>query len=127
MESIVIEGFNHAVNFKIEFCRQYEVSISCSDKEVKIVTGSEGHEMLTRLCSATGAPFPFMNKGKRTDKVGKKYVQVITAVWKAEKIPKEVTSVNNILEVIERKLWAGEKVVILAGSAKLVKVRTEGD
>ena len=54
MEPIVIKGFNHAVNFKIEFCRQQKVSISCSDKEVKIVTGSEGHEMLTRLCSATG-------------------------------------------------------------------------
>ena len=37
------------------------------------MTGSEGQERLTRLCSATGEPFAFMNKGKRIDKVGKKY------------------------------------------------------
>ena len=30
-------------------------------------------------------------------------------------------------EVVERKLWAAEKVNIPAGSAKLVKVRTEGN
>ena len=30
-------------------------------------------------------------------------------------------------EVVERKLWAAEKVIIPAGSAKLVKVRTEGN
>ena len=77
------------------------------------------------MCNATGTPFSLMNKGKRIDKVGKKYVQVITAVWRAETIPKEV--VNNISEAIARKLWAGEKVVIPAGSAKLVKVRTEGN
>ena len=28
------------------------------------MTGSEGKKRLTRLCSATGMPFPFMNKGK---------------------------------------------------------------
>ena len=72
-------------------------------------------------------PFPFMNKGRRVDKAEKKYVQVIPAVWKAENIPKEVTSVNNISEVLERKLWCREKVLIPGGSAKLVKVRTEGD
>ena len=33
--------------------------------------------------------------------------------------------VNQISEVVERKLWAGEKLVIPAGSAKLVKERTE--
>ena len=76
VEPIVIEGLNHAVNFGIEFFPQQKVSISCSDKEVKLVTGSEGQERLTRLCSATGEPFPFMNKGKRIDKVGKTYVQV---------------------------------------------------
>jgi len=30
-------------------------------------------------------------------------------------------------EVLERKLWSAEKVTIPAGSAKLVKVRTEGN
>ena len=35
VEPIVIEGLNHAVNFGIEFFRQQEVSISCTDKEVK--------------------------------------------------------------------------------------------
>ena len=29
--------------------------------------------------------------------------------------------------MIKRKLWAAEKVTIPAGSAKLVKVRTEGN
>ena len=62
------------MNFGIEFLRQQEVSISCSDKEVKLVTGSEGKERLTRLCSVTGKPFPFMNRGKRIDKVDKVYV-----------------------------------------------------
>ena len=127
VEPIVIEGLNHAINFGIEFFRQQEVSISSTDKEVKLVTGSEGRERLTRLCSATGMPFPFMNKGRRIDKAEKKYVQVIPAVWKAEKRQKEVPGVNNITKVTERKLWAGEKVIISAGSAKLVKVRTEGD
>ena len=84
------------------------MSISYTDKEVKLVTGREGHERLTRLCSATGTPFPFMNKGKRVDKVEKKYVQVIPAVWKAEKSPKKVPSLNNILEVIERKCEISE-------------------
>lgn len=64
VEQIVIEGLNHAVNFGIEFFRQQEVSIFCSDQEVKLVTGCKGQERLTRLCSVTGKPFPFMNKGK---------------------------------------------------------------
>ena len=34
---------------------------------------------------------------------------------------------KNMSEVTKRKLWAGEKVIIPAGSAKLMKVRTEGD
>ena len=127
VKPIVIEGLSHAVNFGIEFLRQQEVSISCTDKEVKLVTGSEGKERLTRLCSVTGKPFPFMNKGKRIDKVDKVYVQVIPAVWKAERKTKEVNKVNNISEITERKLWAGEKLIILRGSAKLVKVRTEGN
>ena len=38
------EGLNHAVNFGIEFFRQQEVSISCTEKEVKLVTGSKGQE-----------------------------------------------------------------------------------
>ena len=62
VEPIVIEGLNHAVNFGIEFFRQQEVSIVCTEKEV-----------------------------------------------------------------VERKLWAAEKITIPARSAKLVKVRTEGD
>ena len=49
------------------------------------------------------------------------------AVWKAERKQKEVNNVNNILEVTERKLWASEKLIIPRGSAKLVKVRTEGN
>ena len=35
----------------------------------------------------TGSPFPFLNTGKRIDKVGKKYVKIIPSCWKAEKIP----------------------------------------
>ena len=65
VEPIVIEGLNHAVNFGIEFFRQQEVSISCTEKEVKLVTGSKGQERLTRLCSAYGKPFPFMIKGRQ--------------------------------------------------------------
>jgi len=60
VELIMIEGLNHAVNFGIEFFRQQEVSISHTVKEVKLVTGSEGQERLTRLSSAYGNPFPFM-------------------------------------------------------------------
>ena len=127
VQPIVIEGLSHAVNFGIEFLRQQEVSISCTDKEVKLVTGSEGKERLTRLCSVTGKPFPFMNKGKRIDKVDKVYIQVIPAVWKAERKTKEVNKVNNISEITERKLKAGKKLIIPGGSAKLVKVRTEGN
>ena len=65
---------------------------------MKLVTGSEGKERLTRLCSVTGKPFPFMNKGKRIDKIDKDYVQAIPAVWKAERKTKEVHNVNNISE-----------------------------
>ena len=74
VEPIVIEGLNHAVNFGIEFFCQQEVSISCTEKEVKQVTGSKGQERLTRLCSAFGKPFPIMIKGRRVDKETKKYV-----------------------------------------------------
>ena len=117
VEPIVIEGLI-AVNFGIEFFRQHEVSISCSDKEVKLVTRSKGHE---RLCSVTVTPFPFVNK------VGKKCVQVIPAVWNAEKRLPEVSGVNQVSEVLVRKLWTGEEFVIPAGSVKLVKVRTKGN
>ena len=123
VEPIVIEGLI-AVNFGIEFFRQHEVSISCSDKEVKLVTRSKGHE---RLCSVRVTPFPFVNKGKRVDKVGKKYVQVIPTVWKAEKRLLEVSGVNQVSEVLVRKLWTGEEFVIPAGSVKLGKVRTKGN
>ena len=125
VEPIVIEGLNLAVNFGIEFFSQHKVSISCSEKEVKLVTGIKGHERLTRLCSATGTPFPFMNKGKRIDKVGKKYLKVIMVCWKAKKRPKEVPNVNQITEVTERKLrvWRESS----DPSAKFVKVRTERD
>ena len=100
MDSIVIEGFNHAV------------FISCSDQE-----------RLTRLCSVTGYPFILMKKGQRMDKVREKYKQV--SCWKPEKILTEPTPVNHILELRERKLLSGEKVSIPAGSAKLVKVIEE--
>ena len=36
-------------------------------------------------------------------------------------------SINQIEDVVERKLWAAEKVTIPAGSAKLVKVRTKNN
>ena len=123
----MIEGLNHAMNFGLEFFRQQEVSISCTEKEVKLVTGSKGKERLTRLCSAHGKPFPFMIKGQRVDKEDKKYVQVLPAVWKAEKREPEVNHVDTEEEVVERKLWAAEKITIPARSAKLVKVRTEGN
>ena len=42
VEPIVIEGLNHAVNFGIEFFRQQEVSISCTEKEVKSRKVDEG-------------------------------------------------------------------------------------
>jgi len=127
VEPIVIEGLNHAVNLGIEFFRQQEVSISCTEKEVKLVTESEDQERLTRLCSAYGKPFPFMIKGRRVDKEMKKYVQVIPAVWKAERKEPEVNSVNKVMEGLERKLGSAEKITIPAGSSKLVKVRTEGN
>jgi len=127
VEPIVIEGLNHAVNFGIEFFRQQEVSISCTEKEVKLVTGSKGQERLTRLCSACGKPFPFMIQGRRVDKEAKNYVQVLLAVWKAERGEPEVNNISPVEEVLERKLWSAEKISIPAGSAKLVKVRTEGN
>ena len=127
VEPIVIEGLNHAMNFGIEFFRQQEVSISCTEKEVKLVTGSKGQERLTRLCSADGKPFPFMIKGRRVDKETKKYAQAIPAVWKAEKREPEVNNISPVKEVLERKLWSAEKVIIPAGSARLDKVRTEGN
>ena len=68
-----------------------------------------------------------MIKGRRVDKETKKYVQVISAVWKAERKAPEVNNINQVEEVLERKLWAAEKITIPAGSAKLVKVRTEGN
>ena len=94
---------------------------------MKLVTGSKGQERLTRLCSAYGNPFPFMIKGRRVDKENKKYVQILPAVWKAEKREPEVNHMDTEEEVVERKLWAAEKVIIPARSAKLVKVRTEGN
>jgi len=125
VKPIVIEGLNHAVNFGIEFFRQQEVSIACTEKEVKLVTGSKGQEGLTRLCSAYGKPFPFMIKGRRVDKETKNYVQVLPAVWKAERREPAVNSISPVEEVLERKLWSPEKINIPAESAKLVKARTE--
>ena len=103
------------------------MSISCTEKEVKLVTRSKGQERLTRLFSAYGKPFPFMIKGRRVDKETKKYAQILPAVWKAERREPEVNNISTAEEVVERKLWAAEKVNIPAGSAKLVKVRTEGN
>ena len=48
-------------------------------------------------------------------------------MWKAERREPEVYNVNQVEEVLERKLWSAEKITIPAGSAKLVKVRTEGN
>ena len=53
-------------------------------------------------------------------------MQILPAVWKAEKREPEVNHMDTEEEVVERKLWAPEKVIIPARSAKLVKVRTEG-
>jgi len=103
------------------------VSISCTEKELKLVTGSGGQERLMRLCSAYGKTFPFMAKGRRVDKETKNYVQILLAVWKAEKREPEVNNISPEEEVVERKLWSAEKISIPAGSAKLVKVRTEGN
>ena len=94
---------------------------------MKLVTGSKGQERLTRLCSAYGKPFPFMIKGRRVDKEGKKYAQILPMLWKAEKREREVNHIDAEEEVVERKLWAEEKITIPAENAKLVKVRTEGN
>ena len=94
------------------------MTISCTEKEVKLVTGSKGEERLTRLCSAYGKRFPFMINGRRVDKETKKYAQILPAVWKAEKRELEVNNISTAEEVVERKLWAAEKVTIPAGSAK---------
>ena len=48
-------------------------------------------------------------------------------MWKAERREPEVNNISTAEEVVEKKLWAAEKVTIPAGSAKLVKVRTEGN
>ena len=123
----MIEGLNHAVNFGIEFFRQQEVSISSAEKEVKLVTRNKGQERLTRLCSAYGKPFPFMIKGRRVDKEAKNYLQVLPVVWKAERREPEVNNISPVEEVLERKLPSAEKIRIPGGSAKLVKVGTEGN
>ena len=68
-----------------------------------------------------------MIKGRRVDKENKKYTQIFPVVWKAEKREPEVNNMSTAEEVVERKLWAAEKVTITARSAKLVKVRTEGN
>jgi len=68
-----------------------------------------------------------MIKGRRVDKEAKNYVQVLPSVWKAERREPEVNNVSQVEEVLERKLWSAEKISIPAGSAKLVKVRTEGN
>ena len=59
-----------------------------------------------------------MIKGRRVDKETKNYVQVLPAVWKAERREPEVNSISAVEEVLERKLWSAEKVTIPAGSAK---------
>ena len=61
------------------------------------------------------------------DKETKNYVQVLLAVWKAERREPEVNNISPVEEVLERKLWSAEKITIPAESAKLVKVRTEGN
>ena len=72
------------------------MSISCTEKEVKLVTGSEGQERLTRLCM-------IIIKGRRVDKETKNYVQVLPAVWKAEKREPEVNNISLEEKVLERK------------------------
>ena len=96
------------MNFGIEFLRQQEVSISCTEKEVKLVTRSKGQERLTRLYCAYGKPFPFMIKGKRVDKENKKYAHVLPAVWKAERQELEVNNISAVEEVVKRQLWSAE-------------------
>ena len=91
-----MEDLNHAVNFGIEFLLQQEVPISCSEQEAKLITGRVGQERLTKLSCVTGSPFTFINKGKRIDKLEKKYVQIIPSCWKAVKIHIEPPSINHI-------------------------------
>ena len=85
---------------------------------MKLVIGSKGQERLTRLCSAYGKPFTFMIKGRRVDNETKMYVQVLPAMWKAERKEPEVNSISPVEEVLERKLWSAEKITIPTGSAK---------
>ena len=54
-------------------------------------------------------------------------MQIFPSCWKANKILTVPLTVNHIPEVRERKMWSVEKVSIPAGSAKLVKVRVEGN
>ena len=68
-----------------------------------------------------------MIKGRRVDNENKKYAQILQAVWKAERRKPEVNYLDTAEEVVERKLWAAEKVIIPAESAKLVKLRKEGN
>ena len=68
-----------------------------------------------------------MIKGRRVDKENKKDAQILPVVWKAERREPEVNHMDTAEEVVERKLWAAEKVIIPAGSAKLGKVKTEGN
>ena len=68
-----------------------------------------------------------MIKGRRVDKETKKYTQILPAVWKAERREPEVNNISTGREVVKKKLWSAEKVTIPAGSAKLVKVRTESN
>ena len=84
-------------------------------------------EKVNETGSAYGKPFPFTIKGQRGDKENKKDAQILPAVWKAEKREREVNHIDPVEKVVKRKLWAAEKITLPAGSAKVVKVRTEGN
>ena len=59
-----------------------------------------------------GIEFLRQKEGRRVDKETKNYVQVLPAVWKAERREPEVNSISAVEEVLERKLWSAEKVTI---------------
>ena len=75
---------------------QYEVNFSYVKQEAKLIIWKGSQKRLTRLCSAKGSLFPFIHKGKRTDKTGKNYMQVIPILTGMQK--NKSRTVNHIPE-----------------------------
>ena len=53
VEPIVIEGFNHAINFGLEFLKQNKVNSASVKQEVKLIT-RKGSKEKFRIRSAKG-------------------------------------------------------------------------